>query len=142
MSSRNTIPERRIRPGVPLQVGFCPSFRPDRISLAWIDSREEAVFVPGPHGLPSTVVVVWPTDQRGRMLADALTTGRVAVWELTPTFWDAMGPHLAVWSPGRFDIRTTTASPLIYPWPRTGRLWSGFDGTYGAQIDRLCRSLG
>ncbi len=61
---------------------FAPSAARQRVSVALTDPvHGSGLLVKGPWGT-STVVVVWPTDDRGMVLAHRLTEARVQGWTL------------------------------------------------------------
>ncbi len=87
---------------------FTPSRRVlSRISLAWWDDSDpDPVFVSGPHGGPSTAVIVWPTDDRGLVLPDELRADHYPVlpWHLDmPTFSKLHDLHRR-WPLARHDL--------------------------------------
>lgn len=78
---------------------------PARVSLAWWDG-DEPVVVEGPNGLPSTVVIRWPTDEHGVLDRAALERGDVWAlrWDITTTAWDDVAFYAARWNLREHDL--------------------------------------
>lgn len=97
-----------------------------RISLAWWEPDcPEPVFVLGPHGGPSTVVLVWPTDRRGYLIPGATERGlwRALPWHLDAHTFGALGDLHRAWDLDRHDLWVSREG--LVPRPDTLRDWRG-----------------
>lgn len=98
-----------------------------RISLAWWEPDcPEPVFVLGPHGGPSTVVLVWPTDRQGMLTPGATQQGlwRAQAWHLDEHTFARLGDLHRAWDLDRHDLWVSRDEGLV-PRPDTLRDWPG-----------------
>ena len=105
------------RPRIPLRdacAPFKPTARAGRISLAWWDAAEregarEPVLVPSDHGYARTLIAVWPTDVRGRLMSRAVRQGAVTItpWDLRPVDIDRLRILALTWPLDLHDLQVT-----------------------------------
>lgn len=118
------------------------SFRPPRrgaarITLAWIGTGGP-LFAPMGDQL-ATVIVVWPTDTRGRLLDDVEARGgTVARWDLTVGDHRDLVRIAEVWDLDRVDLRVRPHR--VDPCCSSLRAWPGF-GRHEPAIEAMIARL-
>lgn len=123
------VPARRVRLAEVAEA-FLPSPTwVQRVSLALWDESErpgfrEPVIVHGATG-PTTLVLVWPTDERGMLIGRALDAGEVRImrWDLTPGAIAELRRRSEAWPLDLHDLRVkgTPEIPRCFPCPESLR---------------------
>ncbi len=103
-----------------------------------MDEAGEPIFVEGPTGRPATVVVVWPTDERGYIISSELGLARAAIWELESGMEQRLQDLICAMPLELYDLRVRRGH--VIQWPRTLRSSSWYR-SLERTIDQLALGL-